>query len=105
MFNRNQARFASTGIISQLPGEIIDSLWVIIDADLKGTYVLGDLLVFQLENHQGKLTVAFSTDGENVDMRIDLPFQFLDTFPPSVYAYDDGSNQTILLPQEAHQQF
>lgn len=105
MFEHNAPRFATTGVISSLPGAIIDSLWVIIDADLQGTYDLNNLLAFQLEDHQGKLTVAFSNDGENIDMRIDLPFEFKATFPPSVLAYDDGKNQTILLPQEATGRF
>lgn len=105
MFPHNAPRFATNGVVAALPGAVIDSLWMIIDADLQGIYDLNNLLAFQLENHQGKLTVAFSNDGENIDMRIDLPFEFNATFPQSLLAYDDGNNQTILLPQEAAHRF
>lgn len=104
MFQQNKARFATGGVIAHLPGPIIDSLWFIIDHDLQGTFQLANLLVFALEERQGQLTVAFSQDGENIAIRIDLPFPYDEGFPPVVYAYDDGNRQTILLPSEANPQ-
>lgn len=103
MFNRRFPRFATTGVVSHLPGTIIDSIWVIIDENLQGVFSLTDVLTFQLENRNGLLTIAFSNDQENVNMRVDLPFQYRDTYPNVLFAYDDGTRQTILLPQERTQ--
>ncbi len=102
MFERGKPRFATTGVIQSLPGFIIDSFWMMIDQNLQGVFQLGNLLAFQLENKQGKLTLAFSSDGENIDLRMDLPFQYEQSFPEAVFAYDDGENQTILLPNEVN---
>lgn len=102
MFTSDHSRFATYGVIAQLPGEIIDSIWLIIDKNLQGVIPLGNLLRFDLQNNQGKLTVRFSEKGSNTEMAIDLPFDFDAGFPDTVMAYDDGDNQTILLPEEAH---
>lgn len=100
MFERGNPRFATTGVIDQLPGVIIDTFWMIIDQNLKGVFELGNVLAFQLENNEGKLTIAFSSDGENIELRMDFPFLFHPNFPEAVFVYDDGKNQTILLPNE-----
>lgn len=99
-FSKNRNRFASFGTISNLPSEIIDSLWIIIDLDLKGTVNLQELLTFNLTNNHGKLTIHFSQDDGSVEMGIDLPFKYSKNFPMTIYAFDDGNNQTLLLPEE-----
>ncbi|WP_125704277.1 DUF960 domain-containing protein [Lacticaseibacillus daqingensis] len=101
MFASTHSRFATYGVIAQLPGEIIDSIWMIIDQNLTGVVPLGKLLRFDLLNTKGKLTIAFSQDGSDTQMAIDLPFDYRTDFPSTVMAYDDGTAQTILLPSEA----
>ncbi|MDR0922368.1 MAG: DUF960 domain-containing protein [Lactobacillales bacterium] len=102
-FDSNRNRFASFGIVSSLPGEIIDSIWIIIDLDLKGIVNLNNLLTFELINNNGKLTIHFSQENSEVEMAVDLPFDFSYDYPSEVYAYDDGQNETILLPTEINQ--
>ncbi|WP_179395518.1 DUF960 domain-containing protein [Lacticaseibacillus absianus] len=101
MFTTDHSRFATYGVIAQLPGEIIDSLWLIIDQNLTGVVPLGQLLRFDLLNTKGKLTVAFSQEGDETQIAIDLPFDYDPAYPGTVMAYDDGHAQTILLPTEA----
>lgn len=100
-FDEKRSRFASVGVISTMPGELIDSIWLIIDMDLKGFVSLDNILTFDLLNHNGMVTLHFAQEGAQVEMAIDLPFTYRDAFPKQVYAYDDGENQTILLPSEA----
>ena len=102
MFETNHSRFATFGVISNLPGEIIDSIWMIIDRNLQGVGPLNNLLRFDLQNNQGKLTVHFSKNGAATEMSVDLPFPYDPSFPDTVMAYDDGESQTILLPEEGH---
>ena len=45
----------------------------------------------------------FSQAGSDVEMGIDLPFRYSSQFPSQVYAYDDGTKETILLPSEIRQ--
>ncbi|MCI1903571.1 DUF960 domain-containing protein [Enterococcus hirae] len=101
MFEANHARFATEGTVRSLPKEVIDSIWVIIDADLQGVYPLENLLYFGLENNHGKLTISYSQDGQAIDVRVDLPFPYNENFPKNILVYDDGTRQTILLPNEA----
>lgn len=90
-------------MVSSLPGELIDSIWYIIDLDLKGLIPLDNILSFDLLNNEGRVTMYFSQEGSEVEMGIDLPFGYSSDFPQEVYAYDDGSRQTILLPNEIRQ--
>ncbi|WP_262316451.1 DUF960 domain-containing protein [Lacticaseibacillus parakribbianus] len=101
MFSPEHSRFATFGVISQVPGEIIDSIWLIIDQNLSGVVPLGHLLRFDLLNTKGKLTVAFSQEGDDTQIAVDLPFDYQTRLPKTVMAYDDGQRQTILLPAEA----
>lgn len=103
MFKANQARYATGGVIQKIPGTIIDSIWLIIDFNLSGVFQLDDLIYFFLEDRNGLLTIAYSSDGKDVDLRIDLPFDYQENFPHVLYAIDDGQKQTILLPDEMAQ--
>lgn len=76
---------------------------MIIDRNLQGVVPLNNLLRFDLQNNQGKLTVHFSENGAATEMSVDLPFPYDPSFPDTVMAYDDGESQTILLPEEGHQ--
>ena len=102
-FDSKKSRYASVGVVSSLPGELSDSIWYIIDLDLKGLIPLDNILSFDLINNDGRVTMHFSQEGSSVEMGIDLPFGYSNDFPQEVYAYDDGSRQTILLPHEIRQ--
>lgn len=101
MFSQRANRFATFGVIANLPGELIDSVWMIIDQNLQGVIPLDPLLRFDIHNNQGKVTMHFSEDSSDTEMAVDLPFAYSSEFPDTVIAYDDGDNQTILLPEEA----
>lgn len=45
-FDSKKSRYASVGVVSSLPGELIDSIWYIIDLDLKGLIPLDNILSF-----------------------------------------------------------
>ncbi|EOL42681.1 hypothetical protein RV11_GL003004 [Enterococcus phoeniculicola] len=102
-FDRNRSRFASVGVVSSLPGELIDSIWVIIDLNLKGVIPLTNVLTFDLVNRGGLVTMHFSQENSEVEMDIDLPFHYSNNYPKQVFAFDDGTRQTILLPSEIKQ--
>ena len=59
-FTNTRGRYASFGVVTSLPDDIIDSFWYIIDNFLKGVFELDELLRFELINRQGKLTFRFS---------------------------------------------
>ncbi|EMF0180856.1 GTP cyclohydrolase [Enterococcus hirae 57-03-H11] len=102
-FGSSRNRYASVGVVSSLPDELIDSIWFIIDLDLKGVIPLDNMLAFDLIDNNGKVTMHFSQAGSDVEMGIDLPFHYSSSFPSQVYAYDDGTRETILLPSEIRQ--
>ena len=102
-FDSSRNRYASVGVVSSLPDELIDSIWFIIDLDLKGVISLDNILAFDLIENNGKVTIHFSQAGSEVEMDIDLPFRYSSQFPSHVYAYDDGTRETILLPSEIKQ--
>jgi len=103
-FSKNRNRFASFGVIASLSSEIIDSIWLIIDLDLQGLVPLRNLLTFGFIDNNGNLTVHFTQEDDFIEMDIDLPFKYSSELPSKIYAYDDGNNQTILLPTEIKQE-
>lgn len=76
-FDSDRSRYASLGVVSSLPSGLIDSIWLIIDLNLKGVIPLNDLLHFDLLNNNGKVTVHFSQENSSVEMAIDLPLVIL----------------------------
>lgn len=99
-FDSQRSRYASLGVVESLPGALIDSIWLIIDLDLKGVIPLTNMLYFDLINNDGKVTVHFSQEISTVQMAIDLPFPYSNEYPSQVFAFDDGNKETILLPAE-----
>lgn len=104
MFSANRSRFATFGVISKLPGAIIDEIWGIIDNNLQGVFPLQNLLRFDLINNDGKLQIHFSEDKLEAELAFDQQYDYSDSFPQAVFAYDDGKAQTILLQEEADAQ-
>lgn len=89
-FDSDRSRYASLGVVSSLPSGLIDSIWLIIDLNLKGVIPLNDLLHFDLLNNNGKVTVHFSQENSSVEMAIDLPFSYSTAYPSRIFAFDDG---------------
>ena len=74
-FDSSRSRYASGGIVQTMPGELIDSLWLIIDLDLKGVIPLENLLTFHVKNNDGRVSIHFSQDDRRAGMCICLkPF-------------------------------
>ncbi|MEI5994578.1 DUF960 domain-containing protein [Candidatus Enterococcus mansonii] len=99
-FDSERSRYASVGVVERLPGALIDSIWLIIDLDLKGVIPLTNMLYFDLIDNGGNVTVHFSQEMNDVQMAIDLPIPYSDDYPSQVFAFDDGTKETILLPAE-----
>lgn len=99
-FDSERRRYASLGVVERLPGALIDSIWLIIDMDLKGVIPLTNMLYFDLIDNGGTVTVHFSQEMSDVQMAIDLPFPYSNEYPSQIFAFDDGHKETILLPAE-----
>lgn len=102
-FDNNRSRYASVGVVSSMPGELIDSIWYIIDFNLKGVFPLDNLLSFTIMEQNGSVTMGYTEKSTRIDMTVDLPFRYIDGLPTEVQAYDDGTRETILLPSEIKQ--
>lgn len=101
MFDAQHGRFATYGVISRLPGDIIDTFWFVIDRDLQGLINLEKVLNFNLINNNGMLSIIYSQENFPIQITFDLNTPFRSNYPELVLAYDDGNSQTILLPTEA----
>ncbi|WP_172189162.1 DUF960 family protein [Lentilactobacillus kribbianus] len=99
MFNKNDARFASYGIVNTLPDDAIDFIWHIIDNDLQGIFPLSNLVKLDLVNFQNKLSYDY-IDGDNLVATFDSPYPFSNDYPQSIVVYDNGNQQIIALPNE-----
>lgn len=101
MFDSRRGRFATYGVISRLPGEIIDTFWIIIDQNLQGIFQLAKVINFNLVNNKGLLSIVYSQENSPISVTFDLNTPFRSAYPELILAYDDGNSQTILLPTEA----
>lgn len=101
MFNQNQevARYATFGLVAQLPSEIIDAIWEIIDDNLQGVVPLSKVLQFALIERSGAVTVVFDTQHDAI-LEFDLPNDYDRRFPETVAIYDNGDRQTMMLVDE-----
>ncbi|PWG01091.1 DUF960 domain-containing protein [Levilactobacillus bambusae] len=105
MFDNHHARYASYGTVAVLPGEMIDTVWYLIDQDLQGMFPLENVLTFHLEAKDGKVAYRFQPtdldDGIELSATFDTDFPYSGDLPDTILAYDDGESQIILLPAEA----
>lgn len=99
-FTNTLGRYASFGIMTSLPEEIIDSFWYIIDNNLKGVFELRPVLKFEIVNRQGKVSLRFSQKNFNTIISFDLNYQFDPFFPRKVYIVDNKGKETIMLSDE-----
>ena len=100
-FTNTRGRYASFGVVTSLPDDIIDSFWYIIDNFLKGVFELDELLRFELLiHHQGKLTFRFSEASLSTTVSFDFNDAFDPFFPREIFVTDNNGKETIMLPDE-----
>ncbi|MGQ5513254.1 DUF960 domain-containing protein [Streptococcus anginosus] len=99
-FTNTRGRYASFGVVTSLPDDIIDSFWYIIDNFLKDVFELDELLRFELINHQGKLTFRFSEASLSTTVSFDFNDAFDPFFPREIFVTDNNGKETIMLPDE-----
>ena len=99
-FTNTLGRYASFGIMTSLPEEIVDSFWYIIDNNLKGVFELRPVLKFEIINRQGRVSLRFSQKNFNTIISFDLNYQFDPFFPRQVYIVDNKGKETIMLSDE-----
>ncbi|CQR25437.1 hypothetical protein BN1356_01778 [Streptococcus varani] len=99
-FTNTKGRYATFGIVTSLPGEVIDSFWYFIDQYLKGVIPLNHILYFHLKNKNGLLSVTFSQNGYPKKITVDFPYKFDPFYPHSVIVVDRDGKETIAHPDE-----
>lgn len=99
-FTNTKGRYASFGIVTSLPGEIIDSFWYIIDQYLKNVVPLKHILRFQLKNNKGHVSLTFTQENYPHHITIDFNYPFDPFYPHTILAVDREGRETIALPDE-----
>ena len=99
-FTNTRGRYASFGVATSLPGDVIDLFWYIIDNNLKGVFELDSLLTFKLLNDGGFLSIDFSEESANFHITFDFPMRFDPFYPKEVFVRDQDGHETVLLPDE-----
>lgn len=99
-FTNTKGRYASFGIVTSLPGEIIDSFWYIIDQYLKNVVPLNHILRFQLRNRKGSVSLTFSQENYPTSITVDLEYKFDPFYPHTILVIDRNGRETIALPDE-----
>ena len=99
-FTDSHRRCASFGVVTNLPDDVIDSIWYIIDHFLKHVFELEDELEFQLLNSNGFITFRFSSEHLPTTIDFDFSHPFDPLYPPKVLVMDMDGKETILLPEE-----
>ncbi|KHD45928.1 DUF960 domain-containing protein [Streptococcus hongkongensis] len=101
-FQNTKARYASFGIATNIPPEIIDSFWSVIDNNLKGVFKLDNILIFSIVNNKNKTAIEYNDRKKKIRIVIDTPFQFNPFLPKKIYVIDNKGTETILLAHEIH---
>ena len=99
-FTDSHRRCASFGVVTNLPDDVIDSIWYIIDHFLKHVFELEDELEFRLLNNDGSITFRFSCQHHPTTIDFDFNHPFDPLYPPKVLVLDMDDKETILLPEE-----
>lgn len=99
-FTNTNGRYASFGIVTSLPGNVIDSFWYVIDNYLKGVIPLKSVIRFNLQQHKGKIRLTFSQEKYKNAISVDLPYPFDPLYPRTVLVIDKNGKETITLPDE-----
>lgn len=99
-FSNTNNRYASFGIVTSLPGNVVDSIWYIIDNYLKNVIPLKEIIRFTLRNNKGKIKITFSQENYQNAITIDLDLPYDPFYPRTVFAIDKNGKETLTLPDE-----
>ncbi|MCP1640100.1 hypothetical protein J2T50_001823 [Streptococcus gallinaceus] len=99
-FTNTRGRYASFGIVTSLPGNVIDSFWYIIDNYLKTVIPLKKIIRFTLKNNKGNIQVTFSQEAYQNSIAVDLNIPYDPFYPRTVLIIDKNGKETITLPDE-----
>ncbi|MDR2833584.1 MAG: DUF960 domain-containing protein [Streptococcaceae bacterium] len=99
-FTNTQARFATIGTTTTIPGEIIDTFWYMIDEYLKGVFPLDAIIRFELLDNDGRLSIRYSQTSSPATLTADFQFSFDENWPLEFLAVDDRGAETIMTPEE-----
>ena len=99
-FTNTKGRYASFGIVTSLPDEVIDTFWYIIDNFLKDTFPLENLIQFELLNNNGKLTYRFSEAHLDTLISFDFTYKIDPFYPRMIYVVDNDGRETVMLADE-----
>ena len=99
-FTDTRGRYASFGIMTSLPEEIIDAFWYIIDNNLKDVFRLQPVLQFDIMNHEGRVSLRFSQENFDTQITFDFNYPFDPFFPRKIYIVDNKGKETIMLSDE-----
>lgn len=100
-FSNPNERYASFGIVTSLPSELIDSFWFIIDKNLVGVFDLTSPLHFRiLKNANNQVTIEYRSSQTASWIQFDLPYSFNPSYPREIYIVEQNNTQVIVLPDE-----
>lgn len=99
-FEISKERYASFGVATSLPHEIIDTFWDILDNYLKGVIPLEPIISFRLTEKKGKLTICYQNQKQQTTIAFDYNYPYEPFFPNIVYLIDQSGTETVLLPHE-----
>ncbi|MCB5154546.1 DUF960 domain-containing protein [Streptococcus mutans] len=99
-FTNTKGRYASFGVVTSLPPELIDVFWEILDNNLKDVFTLDTLLTFQLVNNQGQLSFKYYDKYSKTVIVSDYTTKFDPFYPEIVQIIDNNGRETIILPYE-----
>ncbi|MDR2976572.1 MAG: DUF960 domain-containing protein [Streptococcaceae bacterium] len=100
-FSNTRRRYASFDTVQSIPGPVIDVFWYLIDNYLKGTFVLSNVLNFELLNHKGELSVRFTQDDmPDFSAIFDTTYEFDSKWPRFFHAVDNVGRETIMTGNE-----
>lgn len=101
-FEKTVGRYASFGVVTSLPGEVIDSFWYVIDNYLKGVIPLKNVIRFSIKNRKGKITLVFSQENYKNVLAVDLATRFDPFYPSTILVVDKQGQETVTLPDEVN---
>lgn len=99
-FEKTKARYASFGVATSLPSELIDTFWDILDNYLRNVVPLDNILRFKIIKSEKGISYEYHDSGHKLLMVFDYKYSFDPFFPEYFYIVDNHGKQTILLAHE-----
>ena len=97
-FTNTKGRYASFGVVTSLPPELIDVFWEILDNNLKDVFTLDTLLTFQLVNNQGLLSFKYYDKYSKTVIVSDYAAKFDPFYPEIVQIIDNKWQRNYYSP-------